>query len=78
MAKPGSRFINIIPNVEYDGQGNPIYDDTTVGGLPQTASNQKYQQILDTERIRHDQIEKVSSKIGDTDFFICKDDNILG
>lgn len=36
-----SRFINIAPSVEYDGQGNPIYNDTTVGALPQTASNQK-------------------------------------
>jgi len=39
---------------------------------------QKNQAILNVEKIRHDQIEKVSTKVGETLFFMCRDDNRLG
>lgn len=54
-----SRFINIIPNVEYDGQGNPIYNDTVTGGLPQTASNQKIVISLKNLDLNYPYIEPV-------------------
>ena len=44
----------------------------------QSGSTDQYKKTLKTEAIRHDQIEKVSTKVGDTDFFECKDDNNLG
>lgn len=34
--------------------------------------------VLKTESVRHDEIEDVAVKIGQTQFFVCKDDNMLG
>ncbi|MCX5924119.1 MAG: hypothetical protein NTZ68_01720 [Candidatus Dependentiae bacterium] len=44
----------------------------------QSSSTDQYKKTLRTETARHDQIEKVSTKVGNTDFFECKDDNNLG
>jgi hypothetical protein len=44
----------------------------------QSSSTDQDKKILKTETVRHDQIEEVSTKVGDTDYFECKDDNNLG
>lgn len=44
----------------------------------QSNTNAASAQTLKTEATRHTEIEKVSIKVAETEFFECKDDNILG